>query len=161
MKKALEIIQNLDDVQSVMMLKQIFKDIFKAIPYEEIKQNLGDNDSVNMLTKLNPDNMQQNFDSEQSVKLTKNMLLAFAEDKNLSWLVINAWEEVEKDDSLMIGAIISLGLIANLTLFMATTEFEFEIKGVKIKKKTASADQIKAIISPLTEYVKGMVSGII
>ena len=61
----------------------------------------------------------------------------------------------------MIGAIISLGLIANLTLFMATTEFEFEIKGVKIKKKTASADQIKAIISPLTEYVKGMVSGII
>ena len=159
MQKALKIIQNLDDVQSVKMLKQIYKDIFKAVPFEEMKRSAGDNDSVSLLSKLDTDMMQQNFDPEQSVDLTKKMLLVFAQDENLSGLVINAWEKIENDDSLMIEAIITLGLIANLTLFMATTELEFEIMGVKIKKGTASAEQIKAFISPLTEFVKKIAPG--
>ena len=160
MQKALDIVQNLDDVQSVMMLKQIYKDIFKAIPFEEIKRSVGDDESVSLLGKLNTDMMKQNIDPEQSVDLTQKMLLYFAKDKNLAYLVIDAWEKVENDDSLMIGTIITLGIIANLTLFMATSELEFEFKGVKIKKGTASAEQIKAVLSPLTEFIKKIVPGI-
>jgi hypothetical protein len=161
MQKAFEIIQNLDDVQSVKMLKQIYKDIFKAIPFDEVKRSAGDNESVSLLCNLDTDMMRHNFEPEQSVDLTKNMLLAFAEDENLFWLVINAWEKIENDDSLMIETIITLGLIANLTLFMATTEAEFEIKGVKIKKGIANAEQIKAVLSPLVELIKRIVPGAI
>lgn len=161
MQKALEIIQHLDDVQSVKMLKQIYKDIFKAVPVEEVKRITGNNnnEAVSLLNNLSDDMIKKNFDPEQSVDLTKKMLLAFAKDENLSWLVINAWEKVENDDSLMIEVIITLGLIANLTLFMATTELEFEIKGVKIKKGIANAEQIKAVLSPLTDFVKGIALG--
>lgn len=154
MQKVFEIIENLDDVQSVKILKQIYKDIFKAIPFDEVKRSAGNNQSVSLLCNLDTDMMRQNFEPEQSLDFTKKMLLAFAGDENLSWLVINAWEKVENDDSLMIETIITLGLIANLTLFMATTELEFEIKGVKIKKEKASPEQIKAVISPITEFVK-------
>jgi len=159
MQKPLEIIQNLDNVQSVIMLKQIYQDIFKAIPYEEVKRSVGDNEAIFLLSKLDSNMMKQKFDSEQSLDLTKKMLMGFAQDENLSWLVINAWEKIENDDSMMIDVIISLGLIANLTLFMATTEMEFEIKGVKIKKKAASAEQIKALMEPLTEFLKKIVPG--
>ena len=154
MQKALEIVQNLSDVQSVKMLKQIYKDIFKAVPIDEVKRRAEDNESVALLSNLSVDKMKESIDPEQSVALTRNMLLAIAQDENLSWSVISAWEKVENDDSLMIGTIITLGLIANLTLFMATTEAEFEIKGVKIKKAAANAEQIKAVVSPLIEFVK-------
>lgn len=161
MGKALDIVKNLDDVQAVKMLKQIYRDIFKSIPYEKIKQNVEGKESVSILRKLDPDIMKQNIDPDHSVELTRNMLLCFAGDKNLSALVIDAWKKVENDDELMIGMIITLGIIVNLTLFMATSEVEFEFKGAKIKKGTANADQIKAVLSPLTELIKKIVPGIV
>ena len=161
MKKALDIVQDIDDVQAVMMLKQIYQDIFTVIPLKEIKQNVEYQGSVSMLKDLDIDIMKQNIDPEQSVELTRKVLKGFALDKDLSNLVIHNWEKIEKDDSLMIETIITLGLLANLTLFMATTELEFEFKGIKIKKKGANAKQIKAVLSPLTELIKKIVPGTI
>ena len=103
--------------------------------------------------------MKQNIDPEQSVELTRKVLLGFASDDNLSDFILHNWEKIEKDDSLMIETIVTLGILANLTLFMVTTELEFEFKGIKIKKKGANADQIKAVLSPLTELIKKIVPG--
>ncbi len=159
MKKALDIVQNLDDVQAVMMLKYIYQDIFRAVPFEEVKQNVQDRETISQIDKLSTDVMKQSIDAEQSVELTRNMLLCFAKDENLSNLVTDAWERVYNDDSLIIETIITVGLIANLTLFMATTEVEFEFKGIKIKKMSASGEQIKAVLNPLTELIKKIVPG--
>jgi len=160
MNNALEIVQNLDNVQTIMMTKQIYQDIFKAVPLNEVKQMVKDDESVALLNKLDTNMMKQYIDSKQSVDIARNMLLAFANDRDLSCLVINAWEEVKADDALMNETILALGLIANLTLFMATTELEFECKGVKVKKGRASADQIKAVLSPVAEFVKNILHGI-
>jgi predicted nucleic acid-binding protein len=157
MKKALDIVQNLDDVQAVMMLKQIYQDIFTKISLKEINQHIDNQESVSMLKNLDVDDLKQNIDPEQSVELTRKVLLGFASDENLSDLILHNWEKIEKDDSLMIETIVTLGLLANLTLFMATTELEFECKGIKFKKKGANADQIKAVLSPLTELIKKIV----
>jgi predicted nucleic acid-binding protein len=135
MKKALDIVQNIDDVQAVMMLKQIYQDIFTKISLKEINQHIDNQESVSMLKNLDVDDLKQNIDPEQSVELTRKVLLGFASDENLSDLILHNWEKIEKDDSLMIETIVTLGLLANLTLFMATTELEFECKGIKFKKK--------------------------
>lgn len=160
MQEAVEIVQKLNDVQSVMMLEHIYKDIFSTFSYEEIQQNVKDNSSVSMLGKIDNDTLKQTIEPEQSVELTRKMLVCIANDPTLSCFVTNAWEEVEKDDSLMIGTIITLGIIANLTLFMATSELEFEYKGIKYKKTAATGEQIKAVLSPVTELVKKWVPGI-
>ena len=61
MNKALEIVEKLNDVQAVMMLKQIYQDIFTAIPLEDIKQNIEYQESVSMLKDLDLDIMKQNI----------------------------------------------------------------------------------------------------
>ncbi len=118
-------------------------------------------EEISILKDLDIDIMKQNIDPEQSVELARKLLTGFALDKDLSNLIIHNWEKIEKDDSLMIETIITLGILANLTLFMATTELEFEFKGIKIKKKGANAEQIKAVLSPLTELIKKIVPGTI
>lgn len=159
MSEALDIVCNLDDVQATMMLKQIYQDVFKAVPLEHVKQRVEYKGCLAMLQDIGTDVLKQNIDPEQSVALTRKVLKGLALDRDLSGLIMDSWERVKKDDSLVVETIITLGLIANLTLLMATTELKFEIRGIKVNKKGASAEQIKAVLSPLIELVKKITPG--
>jgi hypothetical protein len=85
-----------------------------------------------------------------SVDISRRLLLTLASDPATAPLVEEAWQEVEDDDSLFIEAIVALGLIANLTLFMATTRVKFKIGKLQIEKGAADVEMIKAALRPLS-----------
>lgn len=161
MQKAIAIVEKLSDVQTVSLLKQIELMLSKAIPPGAVEAHLPEDlEGVSLLRKLSPATKASKADPTVSVTIAKGMLRAMAADDNLAPLVVRAWDEVKSDDSLFVGAAIAVGLMANLALFLVTTELEFEVKNLKIKKGKASAEVIREVLRPLTEFVKKIGRGL-
>ena len=79
---------------------------------------------------------------------------SIAKDDSLSVLITDAWEEVQNDDSMFVGTIIAIGLIANLTLFMVSSKIDIDLGVVKISKDKVDTEAVKAIMEPITETIK-------
>lgn len=155
MLEANQIVDNLSEVQTVKLASHLYQSIYKAVPYKTVTESLVTNiDEVAYIRGLDKETKKHRLDSGQSVEAAKLLLSSFANDDTLAPVLINAWEEVKQDDSLFIEAIIAVGLLANLTLFMASSEIEMEIGGVKIKKGKPSLDVLKAVLEPITELIK-------
>lgn len=155
MKEALAIVTNLNDVQAVSLLKQLNRNLFQAVAFNEVRDHLQTGgDDITLLKNLDIEMKKQTLNPEDSVKLTKHILMAFAQSNELSPALVQSWEEIKNDDSLFIGTIVAIGLLANLTLLLASTGIEFKVGNLKIKKTTADAGMIKEIVSPITELIK-------
>ena len=53
-----------------------------------------------------------------------------------------------RSDELFVETILTAGFVAGMLLVLATTDIEFQVKGVKFKKHPATAEQIKAVTEP-------------
>jgi len=154
MQTAVEIVQTLDSVQAVSLLKRLNQIIFGAVTYQEIQDHLPAGiDELKLLENLDVQAKKQYLDPKTSVELSRQLLMEFARDEALAPVVIKAWDDIREDDSLFIETIIALGLIANLTLFMATTDLEFTVGQLRIKKPPAPPALVKAVLNPLSIFV--------
>ncbi|UWZ85249.1 hypothetical protein [Occallatibacter riparius] len=154
MQTAVEIVQRLDGVQSISLLKRLNQKLFGAVTYTEVQAHLPTGSSeLNILQNLDGQTKRESLDSNTSVELARQVLIAFACDKALAPVLVQAWEEIKSDDSLFVETIITLGLIANLTLFMATTQLEFKVGNLAIKKETANEGLVTAVLNPLKVLV--------
>jgi hypothetical protein len=155
MQQAESIVRNLSNAQAVTLLKQLNRDIYQAIPYKEVTDKLvKDVDEVLVMQNLDVDVKKQNLDPKASLAATRQVLMMFATDEDLAPILVQTWEDIRTDDSLFVEAIVPLGLIVNLTLFMVTTEFDFTIGKLRVKKGRADSAMIKEILSPVVELVK-------
>ena len=155
MKEAIKIVESLSDVQATSLIRQLYRNIYKAVPYQKMLDNLPIGiDHVDTLKTLDQEVKKKQLNAPDSVTLAKHILRAFASDGQLSPLVLAAWEEIKDDDKLFIETIIAVGLVVNVTLFMATSEIEFKDGKFIFKKGKADADILKSIIEPVTELVK-------
>lgn len=88
--------------------------------------------------------------SAESMRVVRALLGALAADPATAPALVATWREIEEDDSLVVvETIIAVGLLANLTLLVATTGVKAKIKGVQIEKKAADADMVRAVLEPL------------
>ena len=154
MQDTVTLVNNLSDVQAVNLLKQLNQTVYKNIPYNKVVAQLPDQEDVTFIRDLDIESKKQPLDEAASIEATRHVLMSFAQDKQIAPLLETAWEKIKDDDSLLIDVIVAVGLLANLTLFMATTEIEFKVGGLTIKKGTASEGAIKAILSPVSELIK-------
>ena len=159
MTTAQEIVQNLNDNQAVMMVNKIHNRIFNAIDFDVIENNIKNHDVGKALLGLSDDQLNIEFDANISVKLSRSFLESIAKDEGLSDVITNAWEEVQNDDSMIVGTIIALGLIANLTLFMVSSKIEIDFGNVKINKDKVDIEAVKAIMEPISETIKMISAG--
>ena len=159
MTTAEDIVQNLNDNQAVLMVNKIHNRIFNAVDFETIENNVKDDDVGKTLLGLNDDQFNFKLDADISIKISRDFLKSIAKDESLSAVITDAWEEVQNDDSMMVGTIIALGLIANLTLFMVSSKIEIDYGKVKINKDKVDTEAVKAIMEPITETIKMFSTG--
>jgi hypothetical protein len=155
MKEAVAIIENLTNVQAISLLRQLNRNLFTAVPYKDVQENLDKElEEIELLKTLDLETKKQNLDSKSSVEITKFILMAFAKDIDFAPALVQAWDEIKDDDALFIETIVAVGLIVNLTIFMATSEIEFKIGNLKLKKGKADAGILKEIMKPVVEIIK-------
>ena len=148
MATAIQIVKDLNEVQVVKMAKFIDEAIVDSISEADLVahaddkalQEVRDTTAGDPATRLSPD---------VSIDVSRRILAALAADPATAPLIEEAWQAVSQDKSLFIEAIVALGLIANLTLFMATTSVRFKVGGLTIDKGKANTDMVAAVLEPL------------
>lgn len=149
-----DVIKNLNDNQAVMLLNNIHNRIFNAVDFDDLEKNIKDNDVGKILLELSDEQLNVDFDANISVDLTREFLTSIVKDENFSELIKAAWEEVKNDDAMMVGTIIAVGLMVNLTLFMVSSKFEIDINGMKFSKDKVDTEAVKAIMGAIGKISK-------
>lgn len=149
MPNTVQIVSRLSDIQVIKMVKQIEETIADAISPDELEEH-ADPGALKEVKSATAGDAEQLLPAAVSLDVSRRVLLALASDQATAPLVEQAWVVVEEDDSLFIEAIIALGLIANLTLFMATTRVKFKVGALEIDKGDANVEMIRAALQPLT-----------
>lgn len=149
MPNTVQVVSKLSDIQVIKMVKQIEETIADAISPDELEEH-ADPGALKEVKGATAGDAEQLLPPAVSLDVSRRVLLALASDPATAPLVEQAWAVVEEDDSLFIEAIIALGLIANLTLFMATTKVKFKVGTLEIDKGDANVEMIKAALQPLT-----------
>ena len=145
MTAAQEIVQNLDDTQVVAMANSIHNRIFSAVDYAEIENSAGKDDVGKSLMGLTDNQLDQPLDTATAVTLSRQFLVIMAADPEMSGIVEEVWAELKNDDNLFVGAVIAVGLVFNLTLFMVASDIEINVGNTKIHKKPVDTEAVKAI----------------
>ncbi len=154
MKEAVTLVEGLTNVQAISLLKQLYRDLYKAVPYQHVKDHLLTSvDGVEMLRDVDLDTRKQYLDSTTSVKTTRHLLMAFARDDNLGSVLIQSWQKIKSDDSLFIEEAITVGLLVNLTLFMTSTNVEYKDRKLSFRYNP-DVRILETILSPITELIK-------
>ena len=157
MQNAVDLVRSLSNVQAVALLHQLNKDLYRAVPYAEVEQAAGP-DARDSL-KVEPSARKQPMDSESSIEAARILLTAMARDPGLAPVVVQAWESIRDQHTLMIETVLAVGLVLNLTLFMSTTELEFKVGKLKVKKKAADAKLLKELLVPVSALIKKFTPG--
>jgi hypothetical protein len=158
MQSALELVNGLSDSQVVEVTKELFKTLYTNLPYKQVKQNWESVADVAPLAALETENLKKDLSAADSARLSRLLLERFACDSDLSALVLQSWETVRNSDNLIVDVIISIGLIVNLTLMIATTKVKLQKSANggfewSISKAHASKELIAAIVEPLAKIV--------
>ena len=151
MTTAQEIVKNLDDTQAVAMAEKIHNRIFRAIDYADIENSAAASGLSQPLLTLSDDQLDQKLDAETSVMHSRQFLEALSGDPDMAAMIDDAWAQVMNDDDLFVGAIIAVGLIVNLTLFMVSSDIEIDLGKIKIHKGKVDTEAVKAIMEPITK----------
>ena len=152
MGDTLAAINELTDVQVVAAIRRLSRRVFSELPFDAVKAATSAGD----LTRVPEALAAVKLDADTSLVMGRQLLRTFAADPSVAPLVSEVVEEVRHDDSLFIEAAIALGVLVNLTMFMASSELTFQAGGLTIKKGPVTADIIKAIVEPITELVRKM-----
>lgn len=137
------------------MLKKLNQILHSSVPPQKISDNLDMTiEEVAYLKTMKLEIKKKHLSPQESIQMTMHVLRTIALDDTLAPVILQAWDEIKDDDGLFIEAIIAVGLIVNLTLFMATSDIEFKAGGLSIRKGRADAQTIKTLVEPITEMVK-------
>ena len=160
MQDALALVNSLSDSQIVELTKELFKTLYSHVPYKQVKQNWESVPDVAGLAELNSDDLKRDLPAADSAQISRLLLEQFAKDPEFSPVVLQSWEAVRNSDHLILDAIISLGLIVNLTLLVATTKLDMRKNADgsfqwSFSKGPAKKDLVKAIVEPFAKLLGG------
>jgi hypothetical protein len=155
-EKAMEIVNNMSDVEVVRFLehfgKQLFEGTTPEVVMNSVTPELKDLAELKKIDALDGETRKRRLEPTDSARIARVTLEQMAQDDGLSDALVKSWEEYDPQE-LFVEMILAVGLVASMILLVSTTEIELEFKGVKIKKGKATADQIKAIAEPLFKAV--------
>ncbi len=157
MEDAVDLVRSLSNVQAVSLLKRVNQDLYGALPYAEVERSA--HKEMRAVLAVDSRARKQSMDPESSVETARMLLAALARDPDLAPLVVQSWEAIRKDHTLLVEAVLAVGLVLNVTLFMSTTEMEFKVGKLKIRKKAADAKILKELMVPVTALVKKFAPG--
>jgi len=125
----------------------------------KISPELQGHKKLKEIMNLEEDVMLENIAPSESADIAREFLLFMAHDDQLAPVVEKALSEFKEEEVLIVETILSIGIAASLLIFMSTTEVEGKIFGLRIKKKAATAEQIKAILEPFSKIIPNLKRG--
>jgi hypothetical protein len=143
-------IKGLTDVQVVAAVRQLNRRVFSDLSFDAVKAAT----TATGLKTVSKDAAATQLDSAASVKLSRQVLTAAASDPGLAPLVTEVINHVKQDDSLFIETAIAIGVLVNLTMFMASSELNFTSGKLSIHKGQVGADVVKLLVEPVLELIK-------
>jgi hypothetical protein len=158
MQDALALVNGLSNSQVVELTKELFKTAFSHVPYNQVRQNWESVPDVALLAELNKDDLKRELSAPDSAQFSRLMLEQIAKDPEFSPLLLDAWETVRGSDHLIVDAILSLGVIVNLTLLVATTKLDIRRNADgsfqwSVSKTDAKKELVKAILDPFARFL--------
>src|SRR6267142_4852289 len=129
-----EIVRKLSDAEVAALATEVFNIVYTEIPYSEIRSNSESVAEVGSLVSLDSGALKASLPTAESARLGRIVLEQYAADPKLAPIVQEAWERMQKKANKLpiIEAALTLGLLVNLTLLLATTEVHVQKKGGKI-----------------------------
>lgn len=163
MQTTLDIVHSLSDSQVVEVVKELFNAVYTQVPYNEVRNNSEAVAEVDPLVSLDNEALKYELSATESARLGRLVLEQYARDPELAPFVQQAWDKVQNSDNLVVGVILALGLVVNLTLLVATTEVQVQ-KGAdgtttwKLVKREAKPELVEAVVNPVVQAVKAAIA---
>jgi len=163
-KNALEIINDLSDLDAVRFVQFLGGEIFEGITGKEVISNIPKSfrsiPGLEELENLQPDQKKIDLPPQKSIKIARDLLSYFAQDETLGPILETLWEKYKSEsDELFVGAALAFGFVAGMILFTATTEIEGKIGNIKFKKKVASREIVEALAKAAFDSLRQMLTG--
>jgi hypothetical protein len=161
MQTALEIVGKVPDSEVTALAKAVFDTVFAEIPYGDVRRNSESVAEVSALLALDRDALTSDLSAAESARLGRLVLEQFARDPGLAPFIERAWEDLQKSDKLVVDVILTLGLLVNLALLVATTEVHVR-KGKdgkttwELKKRNAEPKLVKEFVRPIAAVAKAI-----
>jgi hypothetical protein len=159
METTLEIVRDLSDSQVVGVMKELFNLVYKDIPYDSVRANSEAVAEVAPLASLDGEHLDRDLSAEDSAQLGRLVLEEYANNPDLEPFVRQASEDVRGSDKLVVGVILALGVVVNLTLLVATTSARV-VKATdgsiswSMTKTKAKPELVEKVVAPVVEAVK-------
>lgn len=156
MQTTQELIQGLSDPQVVEVTKELFNNVYTQVPYDEVRSNSEGVAEVEPLVSLNTESLEQQMSAAESARFGRLVLEEYASNAELEPFVQQAVEKVQSSDDLIVGTLLAVGLIVNLTLLVATTSVKVKKEANGnitwvVGKKTAGPKLVEAVINLLAK----------
>lgn len=159
METTLDIVRDLSDAQVVGVMKELFNLVYKEIPYDSVRANSEAVAEVAQLAHLDSEHLGMDLSAAESAQLGRLVLEEYATNPDLEPFVRQATDQVRGSDKLIVGVILALGVIVNLTLLVATTSARV-VKAAdgstswSVTKTKAKPELVERVVAPVVEAVK-------
>ncbi len=159
MQTTQEQIQSLSNSQVVEVTKELFNNIYTQIPYDQVRNNTEGVAEVSPLVSLNAESLNQDIPAAESARFGRLVLEEYASDPELEPFVQQALEKVQSSDNLVVGTLLAVGIVVNLTLLVATTSAKVKKDANgnitwEVGKKTAGPKLVEAVVNLLAKLGK-------
>ena len=145
-------INALDDFQVVRFFEYFGQELLSSAEVSPEQIKAGIPDSIRTITgfaeleSITPRQAKHTLDLGTSAPLVaRTILLSLADDEALAPVLQEA-VDTYSDEELPADVVLAVGVAVALILIAATTEFEVEIWGMKIKKSQAKRELVEAIM---------------
>lgn len=157
MTRSQELVGKLEDTQAVDLANIVHNRVFSSLDYEVLEKSASGSEVGRTLLAVPEEQLDAKLDFATSVNFAREFLELLAKDPEMYPLIEDAWAEYQENDDQFVGAAIAVGLMVNLTLFMVSSEFEFNLGKFKLRKGKVETEKLKAVLEPVAKLV-GLVS---
>jgi hypothetical protein len=151
-----ERIEGLSDQQVVEVTQELFNVVYTQVPFDVVRNNSEGVAEVDSFVSLKAEHLKQEVSAAEAAHFGRLVLHEYASNPELAPFVQQALEKVENSDDLIVGTLLAVGIIVNLTLLVATTSVtaKKDANGNvtwDLGKKAAEGELVGKIIEPFAK----------
>ena len=150
-------VEGLSDSQLVEVLNEVHAKVFSAIDYQDVANNafVTEQEDIQYLANLDAEKKGAQKELDEAGETARTLLLYMAQDDEYAKVIDDAITEVASSEHLsVVGAIVAVGLLVNLTILVSTTEIKYIDGKITVVKGVAPTDLVKTILAPVKALVE-------
>jgi len=158
-----EKIRDLKDSEIVTVINSLYDRIFTNIPADAMAGNISTLPEIKKLKGLDETTLMNSFSATESVQLARLLIDHLSDNPSLFQIIENEIDKIKASKEMFIGTILTVGLVVNLTVLLATSKIEVKKSpsgkiAWKVIKKDISPDLAEKFFGPFFKLFTGVIS---